>query len=204
MSAVADAGGKVWRSAVPAPSRDGQVLDLDACHVSASRRRSASPARGSAGAPPPSSSLRADRRRSRARDMSSRISVRFAPAIAPTIAVTRASRSVAAWKPSQAPASAPAAAATSPTRLALRRPVAVHPGQVDRRARSARRRTASASSSSSSGTPGIVVITIRTPRNQPPRPSTIGYSERSVALALRPKLPAPVHPAGHPAAARAP
>jgi len=46
-----------------------------------------------------------------------------------------------------------------------------------------------ASSSSSRGTPGIVVMTIRVPSNHPPKPRTIGYSERSVALAFRPNGP---------------
>ena len=41
----------------------------------------------------------------------------------------------------------------------------------------------------SSGTVGMVVSTTSTPTNQPPRPSTTGYRDRSDALALRPKLP---------------
>ena len=35
----------------------------------------------------------------------------------------------------------------------------------------------------------MAVSTTITPANQPPRPSTTGYRDRSDALALRPKLP---------------
>jgi len=68
-------------------------------------------------------------------------------------------------------------------------PVAAHPGEVDDLARSARPPREPRAARRREGRRASSSRTIRTPRNHPPRPSTIGYSARSVALALRPKRP---------------